>query len=68
MNLTKMGKNNMKSRIKETIDGNGDSTFTVQYKLFWWWENCADLPSKHEAENFIRNLQTKAVKYHTVEQ
>jgi len=59
----------MKSRIKETIDGNGDSTFTVQYKLFWWWENHAHhWLSKDKAENFIRNLQTKEVKYHTVEQ
>ena len=29
----------MKYRIKETIDGNGDSTFRVQEKILWWWVN-----------------------------
>ena len=59
----------MKFRIKETIDGNDDSTFTVQYKFLWWWGNYLyKTSSKQEAENFIRFLQTKVVKYHTVEQ
>jgi hypothetical protein len=59
----------MKYRIKERIDGNDDSTFTVQYKLFWWWGNYSHkTSSKQEAENFIRFIQTKEVKYHTVEQ
>jgi hypothetical protein len=59
----------MKYRIKETIDGNGVSTFTVQEKIIWW----NTIPyirfgSKEEAEKHIRFLQTKEVKYHTVEQ
>jgi len=62
----------MKYRIQEIVDGNGESTFTVQYKILWWWKNYSRcIPrwlSKDKAENFIRNLQTKAVKYHTVEQ
>jgi len=58
----------MKYRIKETTDGNGDSTFTVQSKLFWWWANDRGWRSKSAAENYIRFLQTKQVKYHTVEQ
>jgi hypothetical protein len=59
----------MKYRIKETINGNGNSTFRVQYKLFWWWNNHhSEWSSKEEAEIFIGYLQTKEVKYHTVEQ
>jgi hypothetical protein len=60
----------MKYRIKETIDGNGDSTFRVQYKLFWWWKNCGHRGehSKEFAKFWIKSRQTKAVKYHTVEQ
>jgi hypothetical protein len=59
----------MKYRIKETIDGNGDSTFTVQYKFLWWWRNYSyKTSSKHEAENFIRSFEIKEIKYHTVEQ
>jgi hypothetical protein len=58
----------MKYRIKETIDGNGDSTFRVQEKILWWWVNDVRWRSKYEAENYIRFLQTKEVKYHTVEQ
>jgi len=58
----------MKYRIKETINGNGKSTFTVQYKLFWWWKNGTHWPSKEGAETSIRFQQEKTVKYHTVEQ
>jgi hypothetical protein len=58
----------MKYRIQETINGNGVSTFTVQEKILWWWTNSMQWRSKHEAENYIRFLQTKEVKYHTVEQ
>lgn len=58
----------MKYRIKETIDGNGDSTFRVQEKILWWWVNDVQWRSKYEAENYIGFLQTKEVKYHTVEQ
>jgi hypothetical protein len=62
----------MKYRIKETIDGNGDSIFRIQEKILWWWampwENAMPWRSKSAAEYYIRSLQTKAVKYHTVEQ
>jgi hypothetical protein len=58
----------MKYRIKETIDGNGDSTFIIQYKLFWWWVKFMQVSSKYEAEHCVRSLQTKEVKYHSVEQ
>jgi len=58
----------MKYRIQEIVDGNGESTFTVQYKILWWWENCHQWSSKDKAENFIKSAQTKEVKYHTVEQ
>lgn len=58
----------MKYRIKETIDGNDESTFRVQEKILWWWANAMQWRSKREAENYIRFLQTKEVKYHTVEQ
>ena len=60
----------MKYRIKETIDGNGDSTFIVQEKILWWWVNDEQWQwrSKYGAEKCIRSLQTKEVKYHTVEQ
>ncbi len=70
--MLQMGKNNMKYRIQEIVDGNGESTFTVQYKILWWWENYSrGIPqwlSKDKAENFIKSLQTKEVKYHTLEQ
>jgi hypothetical protein len=68
MNLTKGSKNNMKYRIQEIVDGNGESTFTVQYKILWWWENHSRWLIKHKAENVIRSAQTKEVKYHTLEQ
>ena len=58
----------MKYRIKETINGNGDSTFRVQEKILWWWMNVVRSRSKLDAENYIRFLQTKEVKYHTLEQ
>ena len=58
----------MKYRIKETIDGNGDSTFRVQEKILWGWRNDVQWRSKYEAEKYIRFLQTKEVKYHAVEQ
>ena len=60
----------MKYRIKETIDGNDKSTFIVQEKILWWWSNrnAMQWRSKSAAENYIRCLQTKEVKYHTVEQ
>ena len=57
----------MKYRIKETIYGNDVSIFTVQYKLLWWWENCVQRLSKQDAETYIKSLQTKKVKYHTIE-
>jgi hypothetical protein len=53
---------------KETVDGNGVSTFRVQEKILWWWANAMQWHSKSAAENYIRFLQTKEVKYHTVEQ
>jgi hypothetical protein len=56
----------MKYRIKERIDANGDSTFVVQEHVFWWWENYIFRASKQQAEHYIRSLQTKEVKYHTV--
>ena len=58
----------MKYRIQETVDGNGVSTFRVQEKILWWWANDRQWRSKSAAENHIRFLQTKEVKYHTVEQ
>jgi len=59
----------MKYRIKETIDNNSISTFTVQTKILWWWEDSfVGWSSKEQAENQIRSWQTKEVKYHTVEQ
>lgn len=58
----------MKYRIKETIDGNGDSIFEVEYEWLWSWSHYAGCSSKYEAEKCIRSLQTKEVKYHTVEQ
>ena len=58
----------MKYRIKERIDGNDVSTFKVQEKILWWWVDNMQWRSKDEAENYIRFLQTKEVKYHTVEQ
>ena len=51
----------MKYRIKETIDGNNESIFVVEYT----YARCS---SKEAAEHCIRSLQTKQVKYHTVEQ
>ena len=59
---------NMKYRIQETVDGNGVSTFRVQNKCLWWWENFTRHYSKEDAEKWIKRLQTKEVKYHTVEQ
>jgi len=58
----------MKYRIKETINGNGVSSFRVQTKFLWWWENDMSCISKEQAEGYIRSQQTKEVKYHTVEQ
>jgi len=58
----------MTYRIKETINGNGVSKFTVQEKILWWWVDGVRLLSKEQAENQIRSWQTKEVKYHTVEQ
>ena len=57
----------MKYRIKERIDGNNISTFIMQEKILWWWVDNMQWRSKDEAENYIRFLQTKEVKYHTVE-
>jgi hypothetical protein len=59
---------NMKYRIQETVNGNGVSTFKVQEKILWVWTESMQWRSKDEAENYIRFLQTKEVKYHTVEQ
>lgn len=58
----------MKYRIKETIDGNGESTFVVEYEWLWAWSTYARCSSKERAEKCIRSLQRKEVKYHTVEQ
>ena len=58
----------MKYRIQETVNGNNVSTFKVQEKILWWWVDNMQWRSKDEAENYIRFLQTKEVKYHTVEQ
>jgi hypothetical protein len=58
----------MKYIIKETINGNDVSTFTVQEKILWWWQDQSQWLSKDKAEEHIRFLQTKQVKYHTVEQ
>ena len=59
----------MKYRIKETIDGNGESIFVVEYYSWLWaWSTYARYSSKEAAEHCIRSLQTKQVKYHTVEQ
>jgi hypothetical protein len=64
----------MKYRIKETVDGNDKSAFEVQEKILWWWTDSmqwstyARFSCKEHAEWCIRRLQTKEVKYHTVEQ
>ena len=59
----------MKYRIKETINGNGVSKFTVQEKfLWWWWVDIVRWLSKEVAESQVRSWHTKEVKYHTVEQ
>jgi hypothetical protein len=65
----------MKYRIKETINGNDVSTFTVQYKLFWWWNENIPFYNKEVAEYWIgflisksKKKKVKEVKYHTVEQ
>ena len=58
----------MKYRIKEKIDGNDVSTFVVQEKILWWWKNDMQCATRYLAEDYIRSLQTKEVKYHTVEQ
>ncbi len=57
----------MKYRIKETIDGNDESIFVVEYEWLWVWSTYARCSSKEQAEKCIRSLQTKQVKYHTVE-
>lgn len=58
----------MKYRIKETVNGCDVSTFKVQEKILWWWVDNIQWRSKEEAENYIKFLQTKEVKYHIVEQ
>jgi hypothetical protein len=60
----------MKYRIKETINGHGVSRFMIQGKVLWWWKNFtySGEHSYEEAEVWIKKLQTKEVKYHTVEQ
>ena len=58
----------MKYRIKERIDGNNISTFIMQEKILWWWIDSWTGRSKEDAQKLIRFLQTKEVKYHTVEQ
>lgn len=58
----------MKYRIKETIDGNGDSIFTVEYECLGTWSTYTHCSSKYEAEHCVRSLQIKEVKYHAVEQ
>jgi hypothetical protein len=58
----------MKYRIKETINGNGVSKFTVQEKFLCRWVDIVRCLSKEQAEKQIRSWQTKEVKYHTVEQ
>ena len=65
----------MKYRIKETIEGNDVSTFTVQSKLFWWWNENILFYNKEVAEYWIgflisksKKKKVKEVKYHTVEQ
>jgi len=57
----------MKYRIKETIDNNDISTFTVQKKILWWWvDSFAVWLSLEDAEKQIRSWQIKKVKHHTV--
>jgi hypothetical protein len=58
----------MKYRIKETINGNDESIFMVEYEWLWAWSNYARYSSKEAAEHCIRSFETKEVKYHTVEQ
>ena len=58
----------MKYRIKERIDGNNISTFIMQEKILWWWIDSWTGRSKEDAQKLIKFLQTKEVKYHTVEQ
>jgi len=59
----------MKRRIKETVNCEcGCSIFIVQEKILWWWVDNLRWRSKDEAENYIKFLQTKEIKYHTVEQ
>jgi hypothetical protein len=58
----------MKYRIKETINGNGVSKFTVQEKFLWRWVDIVRCLSKEVAESQVRSWQIKEVKYHTVEQ
>ena len=66
-----LDKNIMKYRIKETVNGNGISTFRIQEKILWWWMKDIHIwkwTSKEGAENYMRLLQTEHVKYHAVEQ
>jgi hypothetical protein len=58
----------MKYRIKETINGNDESIFAIEYEWLRAWSHYAQYSSKEAAEHCIRSLQTKEVKYHTVEQ
>jgi hypothetical protein len=58
----------MKYRIKETIDGNDKSIFHIEYEWLCGWSTYARCSSKEQGEKYIRSLQTKEVKYHTVEQ
>jgi hypothetical protein len=59
----------MKYRIMERIDGNGESHYEVQEKILWWWWNeFTRHTTKENAEEWVRSLQTKEIKYHTVEQ
>ena len=67
---------NMKYRIRETINGDDVSTFRVQKKILWWWDDeGAPWYDKKAAEDWIgviidrsRKNKVKEVKYHTVEQ
>jgi len=60
----------MKFRIIEKRNGHNVSTFMIQSKVLWWWKNStySEEHSYEEAEVWIKKLQTKEVKYHTVEQ
>lgn len=65
----------MKYRIRETINGDDVSTFRVQKKILWWWDEGVPWHDKKAAEDWIgviidrsRKNKVKEVKYHTVEQ